>query len=140
MLELGLKEFIPAATLAGKAPRFDHNSDFNFGVFSEKFDYVIARSIWSHAAPVQIKQMLDQFVKWSTPEAVFLTSILKADYGQDQYRGDTWVGRSHESDSGGVVRYRLEWIKDECRRRSLAVDELKRNILDQVWLRISRAK
>ena len=140
MLELGLREFIPPQTLADKAPHFDHNSDFDFSVFSNKFDYMIARSIWSHAAPAQIEKMLDQFVAWSTPEAVFLTSVVKAKLGQRQYDGEAWVGRSHASGEVGVVRYRLEWIKEQCRRRGLRALELRRNILDQVWLEIGRTK
>jgi SAM-dependent methyltransferase len=136
MLEMGIKEFVPPDLIADKVPRFDKNAEFNFGVFSEKFDFVLARSIWSHAAPAQVEKMLDQFKMWSVPGAVFLTSYHRAEPSQEQYSGTTWVGRSHESDIGGLVRYRFEWMLDQCAKRDLVVHELKRNILDQIWLRV----
>jgi hypothetical protein len=138
MLGLGLEQFISPATVAAKRPRFDHNPDFDFGIFGRRFDYVIARSVWTHAAPRQIERMLDQFTAWSNPNASFLTSYLKADSPASHYAGDVWVGRSHQSSTPGVVRYTPEWVTRICDDRGLRVRELRREINSQTWLWIDR--
>jgi hypothetical protein len=138
MLALGLDQFLSAGTVAERRPCFDHNSSFEFAVFGRRFDYVLARSVWTHAAPAQIEKMLDQFVAWSTPRASFITSYHKAGSPEEAYVGDAWVGRSHASDTPGGVRYAPDWITAICRRRNLRVRELKQRLNNQTWLWIDR--
>src|SRR5215469_12326092 len=137
MLVMGLSEIIPKGLVEEKAPHFDHNDSFDFGVFAEQFDFVLARSVWSHAAPSQIDQMLSQFARHS-PNGVFLTSYCRASLFHPQYAGTSWVGRSHQSNVGGFVYYRLSWIRERCKAHGLKVIELKRNIAEQIWLRITK--
>ena len=100
MLDAGIEYCLTPELRAEKKPLFDTNDRFDFSVFNAKFDVVLARSIWSHAAKSQIEAMLDSFVAWTNPGAFFLTSYLPATWhrwGQGDYRGSKWVGRSHES-------------------------------------------
>jgi hypothetical protein len=58
--------------------RFAANEDFDFSVFGERFDFVIARSIWTHASKPQLSAMLRSFGATSEPEGVFLASYYPA--------------------------------------------------------------
>ena len=49
-----------------KRTRFDGNSKFDTSVFSEKFDFFLAYSIWTHASKPQIQTMLEGFLRDST--------------------------------------------------------------------------
>ena len=128
------------ATWERQRPRFDHNAGFDTGVFGERFDYFFACSIWTHASKPQIEIMLDGFLRHTNPGAVFLASYLPAESPADDYQGTTWVGTSHESSTPGVIRHSLDWIRGQCARRELALDELPgRDTDDQLWLKVTRA-
>jgi SAM-dependent methyltransferase len=141
MLETGIREFIEKDVLEEKCPHFDNNSEFDTSVFNEKFNFFVARSIWTHASKAQIKAMLDSFQRDGSDDGIFLTSYLPAHLlkGRD-YTGDKWVGRSHQSNQYGVVRHRFGWIKDQCHQRQLTVKQLdKGKINNQTWLIIQKA-
>jgi hypothetical protein len=104
-------------------------------VFNEKFDFVIARSIWTHASQEQIESMLDEFVSTRSANAVFLTSIKECPWYKRQYSGKAWVGKSDTSDEGGIVRYRFSWIKRVCADRGLLAQKLQLEH-GQTWVRI----
>jgi SAM-dependent methyltransferase len=141
MLEAGLHHLLEPEVLRTKQPRFDHNSSFDASVFGEKFDFFLARSIWTHASKGQIAQMLDSFVLSSAGGAVFLTSYLRARWPIFRdYTGSEWVGKSHESSRRGLVFHRLDWIRAECDQRGLSVIELKEERYNgQVWLKVAKA-
>ena len=154
-VEYGLAYLLEADTVRIKRPQFDFNAVFDSSVFGAQFDFLLARSIWTHASKRQIETMLDAFLRDSVPTGVFLTSYFPtesndADYQAfltahfppqtgDGYEGDRWVGTSHESDTPGVVQHSLRWILGQCRRRGLQVTELPGVDCDsQLWLRIER--
>ena len=136
-LEVGRDLVLEPETLREKQPRFDTNANFDTSVFGTKFDFFLAYSIWTHASKAQIKTMLDNFVRDSTPEGVFLTSVLPAGWRGRDYRGEKWFGTSHESAVPGCIRHSLRWIRGECRRRGLYVEDLGRERDGQTWLLIS---
>jgi SAM-dependent methyltransferase len=138
MLEVGKKLLLTEETISYKNPRFDTNSDFIFSRFNQKFDYIIARSIWSHASKQQILKMLDEFVNTSTPNGVFLTSYLRPYFSNQDYKGKEWKGRSHDSNISGIIYHSFSWINNECKKRQLNVKELRFDYIDQIWLCISR--
>jgi hypothetical protein len=156
-IDAGLEYLFPADLVRAKAPRFDCNADFDSSVFATRFDFFLARSIWTHASKPQIEAMLESFVRDSTLSGVFLTSYLPTrssderyqaflsarfpapEGDEDGYAGDHWVGTSHESSTPGVVQHSLRWIVAQCARRGLGVGELPGIDCDsQVWLRIER--
>jgi hypothetical protein len=139
MLEAGIRILLEAGLADSKNPRFDHNADFDFTVFEEKFDFFVARSIWTHASKGQIQTMLDGFVATANKEGIFLTSYIKPRWFRKDYSGAQWVGRSHESDTPGIVRHSFGWIQTECANRGLAAEEIREkayNFGGQTWIRI----
>jgi len=141
MLEGGVRFLLEPGLVELKKPRFDHNEGFDFTVFGEKFDFFLARSIWSHASKGQIQRMLDGFVCTAQPAAVMLTSYLRPTLFKWDYQGANWVGRCHTSNVLGFVHHSLSWIRRECAERGLVAEEIKGkayNDFTQTWLRISR--
>lgn len=141
MLDAGIRILLEPELTDFKKPRFDDNTDFDFSIFGEKFDFVVARSIWTHASKMQIKIMLDGFVSHSNVGAVLMTSYLRSSILKRDYRGEGWIGRSHASDKPGLVRHSFNWVHKECQSRGLFAEEVRDkayNFGDQIWLRIKR--
>jgi len=141
MVDAGLNILLEPGQAEIKQPRFDENEQFDFAVFDQQFDYVVARAIWIHASKAQIQTMLDEFVNVSTPSSVFLASYFPATRDEDDYQGATWIGRSRVSNQPASIRHRFDWIKAECARRKLTVEEIAEQVFDfghhnQIWLRI----
>ena len=113
MLEGGIKILLEPGLVDLKKPRFDHNSDFNFAVFGEKFDFVVARSVWTHASKQQIQTMLDAFINTTNTKGIFITSYIRAKSFEEDYQGTEWVGKSHTSDQAGIVKHSFSWIETE---------------------------
>jgi len=160
----GFEYIIEPDVLERARPSFSHNDDFDLSVFGSTFDFVIARSIWSHTSKAQIQHMLDSFVVCSEPGSVLLASYLRASKLPDSVREPLYrlmrkvpkliqvrrriVGRrlppadyaGDEWDSG-LIGHSYEWISTECSRRGLAVQELDYAVENsQVWLRIERRR
>ena len=161
MLDGALRKILEPDMISQKKPRFDHNSEFEFSVFGETFDYVVARSVWSHASKKQIKKMLDSFIQISHKDSIFLVSFFpagfrwrvrkllnpinwlnfKKNFYRSDYLGDEWVGKSDLSNCPGIVAHRFDWIDAECEKRGLIVERHKQdNFTEQKWLRIEHKK
>ena len=78
MLNVGLRELVEPEVVERAEARFSANDDFDFSVFGETFDFVIARSIWTHASRAQISAMLASFAATAAPNGVFLASYYPA--------------------------------------------------------------
>tara|TARA_B100000315_G_scaffold259506_1_gene315843 strand:- start:228 stop:896 length:669 start_codon:yes stop_codon:yes gene_type:complete len=139
MLNAGIRILLDSDLVDIKQPKFDYNNDFDFTVFKEKFDYFMARSIWTHASKLQIQTMLDGFVNTANMGAEFITSYIKPTLFKRDYKNKNWVGKSHESDASGTVAHSLKWIQEECSKRSLVAEEILEkayNFGNQTWIRI----
>ena len=135
---LGLHYLFTPEILAAKRPRFHHNAQFDPSPFSARFDFFLARSIWTHSSKRQIAATLNSFVREAHWGAVFLASYLPAESDESDYQGDAWIGTSHESDVPGIIRHRLLWILEQCAERRLIVKELPGYDCDsQLWLHIA---
>jgi SAM-dependent methyltransferase len=138
-LDVGTGTVLEPETRAAKRPRFDTNASFDTSVFGETFDFFLAYSIWTHASRTQIRGMLDSFLRDASEDGVFLTTVLPARWWHRSYRGEGWVGTSHESKVSGCIRHSLSWIRRECGRRGLSFRVLGEDQTHgQSWLRISR--
>ena len=141
MLEAGRRILLEPGLSDLKKPQFDHNADFDFTVFGEKFDCFVARSIWTHTSKQQIQTMLDGFVSTANSGGIFLTSYVKPTKFKKDYMGIEWVGKSHESNTPGIVHHSFDWIQAECEKRGLDAQEINEeayNFGDQIWIRIKR--
>lgn len=139
MLDAGIRILLEPGLAELKRPQFDDNAEFDLAVFKERFDFCVARSIWTHASKDQIRTMLDGFVSTSSTDGIFLASYKRARLFKPDYTGTQWVGRSHETDVAGAVRHSLRWIHAECAERGLVAEPIKGkayNFGDQTWLRI----
>lgn len=139
MLAAGVKTLLEPGLVDIKQPRFDHNSDFNFTVFDQAFDFFVALSIWTHTSKLQIQTMLDGFVRTASPEAVFITSYYPATLFKRDYKGLQSRGRSFHSNAHGFVHHRLSWIQTECANRGLEAEEIKEKAYkywNQTWIKI----
>ncbi len=114
-----------------------YNTDFEFP--ARRFDFVIARSIWTHASKPMIAKMLAEFAENAAASGSFLTSVRLAESEAEDYMGDEWVGKVLKSDPRGMVAHSPEWIEAECKKHGLSwqiTGELNR----QTWLLIKRAQ
>jgi hypothetical protein len=139
MFEAG-KEHIPESDLLEtKRPRFVHNDQYDYSEFGVEFDYFHAHSIWTHAPKKDIEKMLDGFSRFGSKRARFLTSFKPPHLFRPDYKGDEWVGVSHESDQKGICRHSFKWIRDACAARGLRVEQLKdEKIHKQTWILITK--
>jgi hypothetical protein len=138
MLDAGIKILLEPRLVDLKQPTFDHNSDFDFTVFEEKFNFFVARSIWTHASKSQIQTMLDGFIE-TGDNGIFLTSYIRPTLFKKDYMGTAWVGRSHASSKPGMVCHNFRWIQTECTKRGLVAEEIREkayNFGDQTWIGI----
>jgi len=156
MLQAGIEKILEPYMLSEKKPSFDNKDTYDFSVFGKQFDFVFARSIWSHAPKKHIETMLDSFVNASHKGSIFLTSFHQAglqikkrkllnpknwfnihSYYNPDYTGDEWLGRSHLSDIPGMVFHSFRWIQEQCDKRRLRVKILDQDIFgSQVWVKI----
>jgi len=140
MFNAGLQHIPEPGLFAIKQPRFLHNDQYDFSGFGMKFDYFHAHSIWTHAPKQDIEKMLNGFVAYTNPGARFLTSFKSPRIFRPDYKGDVWVGKSHEPGEAGIVRHSFKWIRKACEARGLHVKELRgEKIHRQQWIMISRS-
>jgi len=126
-----------AVEIVGADINIYYNVDFEFP--DVPFDFVVARSIWTHASKPMIAKMLSEFAEQGAKRARFLASFREAKTPEEDYLGEEWVGRSHESDEGGIIKHSMVWIRKECEKNGLWV-EVKEDLHDQTWLLIGKMK
>lgn len=78
MLQAGIENVLEPGLVDRSKPKFSSREDFDFTIFETQFDFVLARSIWTHASKAQICRMLDSFVSATSQTGVFLTSYRPA--------------------------------------------------------------
>ena len=134
MFEGGLSHILEPGLVELKKPTFDHNDQYDFSMFNTIFDYMFAQSIWTHAGKKDIGKMLDGFVQFSSERARFLVTVKFPDLFHKDYKGDEWVGGSHQSDTAGTVRHSMKWIDDACAKRGLKATRLKGEKINTQYL------
>ncbi|HEY6360294.1 MAG TPA: nuclear transport factor 2 family protein, partial [Vicinamibacterales bacterium] len=87
LVEEGIRHELGDDAIRLKRPAFSHDENFTLTGFGRSFDYLIAHSIFSHAAPAQVRRCVSQARDVMTPE-----SILAATYfeGEKSYTGSEW--------------------------------------------------
>jgi hypothetical protein len=139
MLDAGKEVMLGAELLEEKQPAFSNTPDFNFSLFGEKFDFVIARSIWTHASQDHIRTMLEQFKLCSTPRSVFLASIKPPKTGESEYTGKEWRGRSHENEDAAMAHYTFATVQKLCAENDLTAEDVGTTD-QQLWCKIRHAE
>jgi ubiquinone/menaquinone biosynthesis C-methylase UbiE len=108
-----------------------YNDDWEFP--DVKFDFVFARSIWTHASKWMISKTLSEFVENSSPKGRLLTSVILAESDAEDYKGSEWIPLA-------VIKHSMDWIQSECEKNGLDVTRVGGNLYSQTWLLITKAK
>jgi cyclopropane fatty-acyl-phospholipid synthase-like methyltransferase len=107
LVEKGIDEELGRSVLAVKRPRFHDGADFNLSVFGQQFDFILAQSVFTHAAKAQIRKCLMEASKVMSRQGMFCATYLVAD---TDYEGSDWV-------YPGCARYKhasIERFAVEC--------------------------
>lgn len=141
LIDAGLRHILEPGLAQEKRPSFNHNADFDLSVFGEKFDFMVAFSIWTHSPKASIQTMLDGFLANSTQNGVFMVTYYPASLLHPEYNGDVWTRRQPGASKSAWARQRWSWIQRECRERGLLAEQQTSPDLrywDQTWIKISR--
>ena len=111
-----------------KKPKFSNDKNFTLSSFNQKFDFVLAQSIFSHASQNQIKKCLSEAKKVMTPTSRFVATFVmgKKDNAVDKWRYPLcW-------------EYTLDFMISLISEQGLACKPLKwKHPNDQTWIVIS---
>jgi predicted TPR repeat methyltransferase len=73
-----------------KRPLFSHNDNFNTEVFSEKFDFIVAQSILTHAGPDLVMTFLNSSLNALKDGGLLLFSYLNHKDNEGALPQDGW--------------------------------------------------
>jgi hypothetical protein len=160
-VEQGLRYIVEPELVEYAQPRFAYNDNFDLTVFDTKFDFVVARSIWSHATKSQIRAMLDSFVAAGAPQSALFASYLPASRVPGvilepfhrvvraipkltqllrRVRGHRLTPPDYRGTewNAALIGHRRSWLRAECEARQLGFHELPDfRSGSQIWVRIT---
>ena len=129
LVEEGLNNELGREILQLKRPVFSHDLDFNCLRFDQKFDFVVAQSIFSHASPAQIHQCLGEVGLSLQPTGVFAATFVA---GKGDYQGERWIYPE-------CVTYTLKQMKQFAGDHNLIAETIDwPHPNGQTWLLIKR--
>ncbi len=79
LIEDGIKNEIGQDAIDLKKPHFDHNTEFNCEVFEEKFDFIIAQSIFTHTGPDCFSAFLESSKNSLVSDGIALFTYIPTD-------------------------------------------------------------
>ncbi len=102
LIDDGIKNELGQDIIEIKKPTFSYDDNFNFEEFNEKFDYIIAQSIFSHASETAIRKCAIEAKKVLKPKGIFVATFYE---GDKNHTGTKWT-------YPGNVYYTFEKIKE----------------------------
>ncbi len=120
LVKEGIEKEVGARLMERKRPRFHSDADFTLTAFDERFDFMIAQSIFSHASPAQIERCLAQARLALAERGILAANFLEA---EQDYAGTEWV----YPDCCG---YTLGFFERAAARHGLGCERLP---LDEPW-------
>ena len=109
LIDDGIKNEIGQDSVQIKHPTFSNDSNFTLTAFGRSFDFLLAQSIFTHAAQSHIHRCLSESAKVMTPQSVFAATIF---LGKEDYSGSEWQGAA-------PLTYRLETMQAFARQQGL---------------------
>lgn len=88
LIEEGIKRELGEDIIRIKRPVFSYDNNFSLSIFNQKFDFILAHSIFSHASERQIRRCLSEAKKVMKLTSIFAATFVK---GEKNYTGDEWV-------------------------------------------------
>lgn len=110
-----------------KKPSFLYVDDFSFTQFGVNFDFLMAQSIFSHAALSDIRLCLEKAKSCMEPHSIFAATFVE---GKKDYQGSEWV-------YPGIVRYQPQTIKQLVQAMDLVCERTEFHHPTQTWYLIS---
>jgi SAM-dependent methyltransferase len=129
LIEEGIKQELSRDFIALKQPRFSNDRNFACSSFGMEFDFVLAQSIFSHAAPGQIQRCLQEVRKCMKPTSLFAATFME---GEKNYAGSDWVYPD-------CVTYRLSWLQETAAKAGLTCTPVEWfHPAGQTWVLLAR--
>ncbi len=114
LVKEGVTHNIGDDTITQKCPTFRYDGDFNLSGFGREFDFILAHSIFTHAAQHQIEKCFDSARSVMSPSSLFFANYNR---GQCDYLGKEWIYPGH-------VAFTFESISSWAKKSGLACSEL----------------
>lgn len=131
LVEEGIRHELGRDLFRIKRPSFLYDESFRFGAFGRTFDFLLAQSVFSHAATAQIAACLREARRVMQPSSIFAATFVSGDC---DYAGDEWV-------YPGVVTYRLDRIVELAADAGLACERLEWSHPNgQTWVRLTPSR
>jgi SAM-dependent methyltransferase len=105
VLKAGIEEEVGQELIARRQPTFSDDSNFTLSSFGRQFDYILAQSIFTHAARWQIERCLAEAAKVMHERSVFAATVF---YGDTSYTGTEWA-------YGGANPMKVFYRRDDLR-------------------------
>lgn len=136
-LEAGKVHLFGPAILQDKAPTFYASDKCDMTAFGVPFNFVVARSVLSHAYPGMLHRMLEEFSRCAAPHGVMLASYWVLS-GEHATRKPGTAGDKLPRDDasfGGTIKYSLAYLKAAALEHGLSAENVVRAPLlnQQVW-------
>lgn len=109
LVKEGIRKELGEEAVRIKRPTFSNVENFDCAVFGRPFDFILAQSVFSHAAEGQIRSCLRTVKQAMKPSSIFVANFL---IGKRSYRGDTWR-------YPGCIRYTLAHMTSMIKEASL---------------------
>jgi hypothetical protein len=129
LVQQGLRKEVGRSMGRLKRPHFSYDDSFTLTTFGRQFDFIVAQSIFSHAAAVQIRRCLSEAKQVMHTESLFLATFLE---GDENYASNEWSypdGAYYTRpfmfslvSEAGLIAHRLPW----------------RQVGGQTWIAIAR--
>jgi cyclopropane fatty-acyl-phospholipid synthase-like methyltransferase len=110
----GIRREVGEQLISLKQPTFAYTHDFDVSRFGRNFDYLLAQSIFSHAAPWQIDRCLTEVRGVMTPDSIFTATYVR---GEENHSGVDWV-------YPGCVTYTPEFMQGRAEEHGLRLHPL----------------
>ena len=135
MIDTGKKYSLEEELVQTKQPKFSTNGKCDFSVFGVEFDFVVARSIFTHTTPAMLRRTLKSFQENSTPNGVMLASYWPLEYSKPGEIGEELPLTDDRFIP--VIKYELKTLQAWSAEFGLKVSEYRVNPLinEQVWLK-----
>jgi SAM-dependent methyltransferase len=83
LIEDAITHDFGADLVALRKPRFLHNDQFDAAEFDERFDHIVAQSIFSHAGPEMVGQAMQNCAAVLARQGLILATIIRSDDAPD---------------------------------------------------------
>lgn len=112
LLRQGIEKEVSQGLISLKQPKFHTTNKFNLSVFGEKFDFILAQSIWSHSPFDWIINCVENMPKVMYNDSKVYVSF---NLGDQDYKGDKWIPKAY---------YKFQTLEELIKKNEMKVDTI----------------